>query len=65
MNKDDLIASLEHRMFNIQDENSSLFAEFAAQIRGYEEKLSFIAKEQEAKEQEYEEMYQKLIFKDE
>jgi hypothetical protein len=54
MNKDDLI---EHRMFNIQDENSSLLAEFNAQIRGYEEKLSFIAKKQQAKEQECEEMY--------
>ena len=42
-----------------------MIAELHARIRGYEENLNSIAKQQEEKEQEYEDMYQKLIYKDE
>jgi len=42
-----------------------LIAELHARIRGYEENMNSIAKQQEEKEQEYEDMYQKLIYKDE
>ena len=52
-------------MFTIQEDNASVLAELNARIRGYEENLASIAKEQESKEQEYDEMYQKLIYKDE
>jgi hypothetical protein len=57
MNKDDLIGSLEHRMFTIQEDNAILLAELNARIRGYEENMSVIAKQHEEKEQEYEDMY--------
>lgn len=65
MNKDDLIGNLEHRMFTIQEDNGILLAELNSRIRGYEESISQIMKQQEEKEQEYEDMYQKLIYKDE
>lgn len=42
-----------------------MLAELNARVRSYEENLSSIARQQEEKEAEYEEMYQKLIIKDE
>ena len=57
MNKDDLIAQLEHRMFTMQEENAVLMAELNGRIRGFEDKIVLIVKEQEEKDQDYEDMY--------
>ena len=50
MNKDDLIAQLEHRMFTMQEENAVLMAELNGRIRGFEDKIVLIVKEQEEKD---------------
>jgi chaperonin cofactor prefoldin len=57
MSKDDIIAQLEHRLFTIQEDNASVLAELNERIRGYEENIASIAKQQETKDQEFEDMY--------
>lgn len=52
-------------MFTIQEESAVLMAELHQRIRGFEDKISLIVKEQEEKDQDYEDIYQKLIIKDE
>ena len=57
MNKDDVIASMEHRMFTMQEEHAAMLMGLNARIRGYEDNLKSIVFQQEEKDQEFEDMY--------